>query len=332
VTVPDQNTAALKFQAGELDALDNTKPDDFTMFKKGAKAGHYTVYELGPSLNTNFFWFNLNLQKGTKTPYVEKWKYDLFNNSEFRRAVSEAVDREAMIRGPFFGRAYKNWATTTKGNKIWNDDSLTHYDYNPESAKRRLAALGLKDRNGDGYLEDAAGHTVSFTLMTNADNDTRKTLVTMIGDDLKKVGLKAVPAPVDFNTLVTKARDDFGYEGILLGLQTGVPPDPAMGQNVWRSSGKTHYWHVAQTSPGTPEEARIDALMDQCISSNDLARRKATWLEMKNIANDQCWFIWLPSLLAYNMVSDKFGNAQPALIPHRILWNIERVYRKPTAV
>ncbi len=329
LSVPDQNTAALKFQSGELDALDNTKPDDYKTYKDGAKRGRYTVYDLGPSLNTSFFWFNLNRKKDAKTPVVPSWKYALFNNPEFRRAVSEAVDREAMIRGPLYGRAYKNWSTTTRGNLHWHDENVVRFDYNVESAKKRLAAMGLKDRNGDGYLEDAQGHVVGFTMMTNADNTIRVALSSMIADDLKKVGIKVTVAPVEFNTMITKLREDKSYESMLLGLQTGVPPDPGMGQNVYRSSGKTHYWYLEQPKPATREEARIDSLTDVLVATNDMAKRKAAWLEVKNILNDQCWFIWLPSLTVYNMVSDKFGNVHPSLIPHRILWNIDRVYRKP---
>jgi hypothetical protein len=37
----------------------------------------------------------------------------------------------------------------------------------------------------------------------------------------------------------------------------------------------------------------------------------------------------MPSLLHYNLVSSRFGNVQPTIIPHRILWNIDRVYRRP---
>jgi peptide/nickel transport system substrate-binding protein len=330
VMVPDQNTAALKFQAGEVDALDNTKPDDYQAYMAGAKRGNYTVYDLGPSLNTNFFWFNLNRKKDGRTPCVEKWKYNLFNNAEFRRAVSEGVDRDAMVRGPFFGRAVKNWATSTMGNKIWFDEEVKRFDHDPESARQRLAGLGLKDNNGDGYLEDAAGHTVSFTLTTNADNNVRVALSNMVRDDLQKIGLKVNLAPVEFNTMITKIRESKDYECMLLGLQSGVPPDPGMGQNVYRSSGKTHYWNLEQRAPATLEEARIDQLMDECVGTTDMARRKQAWLEIKNIVNDQCWFIWLPTLMHYNMVSDKFGNVQPSIIPHRVLWNIERVYRKPT--
>ena len=48
------------------------------------------------------------------TPLVDPVKYSWFNNVTFRRAVSMAVDREAMIPSIFFGEAVKNWSTLTR--------------------------------------------------------------------------------------------------------------------------------------------------------------------------------------------------------------------------
>ena len=103
-----------------------------------------------------------------------------------------------------------------------------------------LASLGWKDRDGDGFLEDGTGNPISFTLKTNSNNTMRIAMSNFIRDDLSKVGIKVNLVPLDFNTIITNIRDDFQYEAVLLGLQSGVPPDPAMGQNVWRSSGRTH--------------------------------------------------------------------------------------------
>ena len=53
--VPDQNTAALKFEAGEVDALDDVKPENFQSYINNQQKGNFTLHDLGPSLNTNFF-------------------------------------------------------------------------------------------------------------------------------------------------------------------------------------------------------------------------------------------------------------------------------------
>ncbi len=154
-------------------------------------------------------------------------------------------------------------------------------------------------------------------------------MANFIKDDLAKVGIECIPAPVEFNTLVTNIREDFQYDAGLLGLQSGVPPDPGMGQNVWRSSGITHYWNIKQAHPETPQEAEIDHMMDECVSTIDFAKRKQAWDRVETILNDQAWFVWLPTIKVKVPVRNGFGNLQPVIIPHRILWNIDRVFVKP---
>jgi len=334
VVVPDRDAADLKFRSGELDGLDYVKPENYRWYAENRQKGNFTLHDLGPDLNTNFFWFNLNTVKkpapGKKVgdPQVDRVKYEWFKNPLFRRAVSMAIDRQAMIPSVFFGEGHKNWAIATRGNKMWHSPDLVHYDYNPEESKKLFASLGFKDGNGDGVLEDARGNPVTFTLKTNSDNTLRIALANFVKDDLAKVGINVVLSPADFNTIITNIRADFQYDAILLGLQSGVPPDPGMMQNVYRSSGVTHFWNLAQTKPETPEEARIDRLMDEIVSVQDSEARKRAYKEVESIVNEQGWFIWLPIANQKVPVSNRFGNLQPSILPHRIIWNADRLYAK----
>ena len=340
LVVPDQDAADLKFRSGELDGLDNVKPENYKWYEDHQKDGSFTLYDLGPALNSNFFWFNLNkvqaplpgqkANPGKKVgePLVDPVKYAWFSNPIFRRAVSMAVDRDAMIPSIFFGQGQKSWSQASEGNKVWHTPGILHYDYNAAESKRLLAGLGFKDGNGDGVLEDTRGNPIAFTLKTNSDNGLRIAMANFIKDDLAKVGIRMTLVPVDFNTLITNLRSDFQYDSILLGSQSGVPPDPANGQNVYRSSGVSHYWFIRQQKPDTPEEARIDQAMDRMVATLDLEGRKAAWRELQTIWNDECWMIWLPILKVKLPMSNKFGNTQPSIMAHRLLWNIDRVYVK----
>jgi peptide/nickel transport system substrate-binding protein len=333
--VPDQDAADLKFRSGELDGLENVKPENYKYYEDNQTNGAFVLHELGPRMTTNFFWFNLNRlhkpMQGKKAgdPLVGAVKYAWFSNPVFRRAVSMAVDRDAIIRSVFFGYAVKNWSTSTPGVREWHDPSITKYDYNLAESKRLLAGLGWKDTNGDGFLEDTAGNTISFTIQTNGDNKMRVGMANFIRDDLARVGIKVLLTPIDFNTLITNERDTFQYEAILLGLQSGVPPDPGQGQNVWRSSGKTHFWHQSQPKPETPQEARIDALMDVIVGTPDMAKRKESWREIQNIVNEQAWFIWLPTQVLKAPVSSKFGNVRLNTIPPPLLRGIDEIFVRP---
>jgi len=332
--VPNQDTAALKFEAGEVDALDDVKAENFQTYLTNQNKGNYTFYDLGPTLNTNFFWFNMNRVRDSKSGkklgslYADPVKYAWFVNQDFRKAVSKAIDREAIIKSVYYGYAVKNWSTMTPGNKTWYTPEVVHYDYDLEGAKKLIAGLGWKDTNGDGIVEDQQGHPVRFNLKTNSSNVMRVAMANFIKDDLAKIGIAVDVTPLEFNSLITNLRQDFQYDAILLGLQSATPPDPGMGQNVWRSSGITHYWNVKQPKPETPTEARVDQLMSENVQTNDVAERKRTWKEMQDLVNEQCFIIWLPVIQFKVPVRNRFGNVHPTIIPHRILWNIDRVFVK----
>jgi peptide/nickel transport system substrate-binding protein len=335
----DQNLAAQMFHAGELDGLDNVKPEDYRQYEADQKAKGFTLHDVGPHFNTNFFWFNLNRvresSRGKRAgdPKVEPHKFAWFSNRDFRRAISHAIDRDAIVKGPFYGHAVTTWSIMTSGNARWYDSTLTGADHDPARARALLDGLGLVDRNGDGVREDATGRPITFTLVYNADNKLRADMATLIQDDLAKVGVRMVPSGLDFSTLVARTRSDLQYEACLLGLGSAVPADPGMGPNFWKSTGIQHYWDVRQP-PGRPDtraEARIDSLFQAHVGTTDLAKRRATFHEMSQILNDEAFVIWLPTAFLRIPVSNRFGNVHPSPMPHRILWNADRIFQKRAA-
>jgi peptide/nickel transport system substrate-binding protein len=341
VVVPDQDAADLKFRAGDVDAVDDVKPENYAWYEANQEKGNFTLHTLGASQATHLMWFNLNKVQppvgGTKPAhgkrlgesFVDPVKYEWFSHVDFRRAVSMAIDREAIIKGAFFGYGEKNWSQSTTSNTEWHSPDIVKHDYNPAEAKKLLAGMGFRDANGDGFLEDARGNQVAFTLKTNSSNALRLTMANFIRDDLARIGVRMTLTPIDFNTFISNIINDFQYDAGLLGFQSSVPPTPFGGQNVYRSSGESHQWFARQQKPATPQEARIDAVLNEMLTSQDRALQKARWKEIQNIVNDQAWLIWLPVQTIKVPVSNRFGNVQPSVMAHRILWNIDRVFLKP---
>jgi hypothetical protein len=56
--------------------------------------------------------------------------------------------------------------------------------------------------------------------------------------------------------------------------------------------------------------------------------RKRTWAEIQRLVNDECFVMWLPTIKLKLPVRNGFGNVHPTVIPHRILWNIDRVFKR----
>jgi peptide/nickel transport system substrate-binding protein len=313
VVVPDQNTLALKFQAGEVDGIDNVKAEDYGTFARNQTGGGYTLYDLGVALTSNFFWFNLNTVKkpgGRKpvgAPCADPVRFAWFSSRDFRRAISMAIDRDAIIRSVFFGYGVRNWSLMTPGYRLFFTPRTTAPDYDPPAAKALLARIGFQDRDGDGVIEDARRNPVRFTLKTNAGS-TRVLLANFVRDDLARIGIECTVAPVDNNTMLNNMREDFDYDAILAGLGAAVPPDPGMCGNFYRSSGAAHFWNT-RPAPLAARQ-RLSARLDQ-------------------IVDDQCWVIWLPTMKIRLPVRNRFGNVHPTILPQRLLWNIETVFVKP---
>ena len=71
----------------------------------------------------------------------------------------------------------------------------------------------------------------------------------------------------------------------------------------------------------------MDALFQRHLATTNLAERKALYREMAQILNDECFVVWLPTQIIKLPVSSRFGNVHPSPMPHRILWNSDRIFQ-----
>jgi len=75
-------------------------------------------------------------------------------------------------------------------------------------------------------------------------------------------------------------------------------------------------------------EARFAALFQKNIATSDLAERKASYREMAETLNEECLVVWLPTILLRNPGERPLREHPPEPMPHRILWNSDRIYQK----
>lgn len=327
VVVRNLEAQLLKFQAGECDALE-ARARDYSILKDGETKGNYTLYDLGPSMGQNFFWFNLNTEKGANgKPYVDPVKQKWFTNVNFRKAVAYAVDRKGIISTAFNGLAVPQWGPETSANKLWYNSNRMKYEYDLDKSREILRKEGFADRNGDGLIEDKDGNAVEFVMITNSGNETREAIGNIVKDDLAKIGIKVHLALIDFNTLITKIDETYDYEACLLGLTSG-DPDPASGMSVWLSNGRMHQWFPRQEKPATEWEAKVDSLMKLQLKTLDRKERKKLYDEVQYIISDELPYVYLITPRIFVAVNNKFGNTNPTILRHRILWNIDEVYLK----
>lgn len=176
-------------------------PDSPARLAFGARTIAYTLY---PNLSGNGW--------GDPDARAQAVR-ELNRNLDFRRGVTKAIDRqqlgEALVKGPFTtpypGGLYAETSFYDKGSTVY-------FAFDDAGAKADLEKAGLKDTDGNGFLNfpegAAGGDDVEITMLINGDYQTDKTIGETIVAMMERVGLRVIPNIVDGTT-----RDSLALSG-----------------------------------------------------------------------------------------------------------------------
>lgn len=318
-----EDAQVIAFQGGGSDLLSGFGAGDYAVLQRQAAARHYHLEDLGPGLEYNFLFFNLNDLASKNLPEIAS-KQAWFNDVRFRQAVSDAIDRAAIVRLVYDGRATPLWSQVTPGNRLWVDPEIPHPPRSPDQARALLKSAGFSWK-ADGSLVDARGNSVEFSILTSSSNEQRTKIGTLVQSDLAQLGMNVHVVSLDFHSLVNRLLTSYDYEATIMGLVSG-DADPTSEMNVWMSSGDTHLWHPDQTRPATTWEADMDSLMQQQLVTLNYAKRKKLYDQVQEIVAKDLPVICLVSPDILVGASDRVGNFQPAILEPYTLWNIDEIY------
>ncbi len=314
---PNRDVEMLRFKRNEIDLINSL---DSEYFDKLATTSPQVVHDAGPSLDSEQMWFN-EVAKAPLPPFKKNW----FRSAAFRRAISQAINRDDLARVVFRGHAQPAAGPVSTANKFWFNARLKPQAYSSDAALKALQAEGFRLENG--ALKDKEGNAVVFSIITNSGNKARERMATLIQEDLQKIGIHVNVVTLDFPSLIERMTQTFDYEAILLGL-TNVGLDPNEQMNVWLSSSENHQWNPQEKAPETAWEAEIDRLMRAQASSADPKKRKVAFDRVQEIAVEQAPFIYLVNRNALSAVSPKVQDASPVILVPQTYWNVERLSLK----
>lgn len=315
----NRDAEMLRFLRGQFHVINNMDPALFDLLRTESPV---SARDAGPSLESEQMWFN----QVTVSP-IANYKKTWFRSKNFRRAVSEAINRDDLCRLVFFGRATPATGPVSPANKFWFNAALKPHTFDRAGSLHRLQSEGF--RLQQGVLLDAQGHPVEFSVITNAGNKTRERMATMIQQDLKILGIQLNIVTLDFPSLIERISRTFNYEACLLGL-VNVDLDPNGQMNVWLSSASNHQWNPSQKAPETSWEAEIDKLMQIQASSIDPRKRKSAFDRVQQIVWDEAPFIYLINKNSLAGVSPFLTNVTPVALRPQTYWNMEHwSFRQP---
>ena len=311
----NRDTELLRFRRGQIDLISKISPD---LFDRLAAESPAAAVDAGPSFDWEAVFFN-EVAKAPLPEYKKRW----FRSTNFRRAISEAINREDLCKVVFHGRAQPAAGPVSPSNHFWVNASLKPHAYSPQAALDRLSKDGFR-RKGDS-LADSAGNRVEFSMITNAGSKLHERMMTMMQQDLAKIGIRLNVLTLDFPSLIQRLTQTFNYESALMAF-VNVDLDPEFQMNVWLSSAETHPWNPSQKTPETAWEADMDRMMRAQASTLDPKKRKVAFDRVQEIIWEQAPILFLVFPDTLSAVSSNVRNIEPAVLRPQLYWNADRLY------
>jgi peptide/nickel transport system substrate-binding protein len=314
--VTDQTAELLRLEAGQIDATSSEIATSFyAPLKRAADAGRVRLHDVGVGLNAESLWFNLKPGAFAGDPRAAWLQRD-----ELRQAISLAVDRRIIVDTVYLGAAVPVYGPITPANKLWYSPALPETPHDPDAARQTLAAIGLSDRDGDGLLEDAAGRPARFSLLTQKGRQDLERACAVIRDEMRKVGVVVDVVPLEFSALVDRFANTGQFEAVYFSAYM-TDTDPALQPDFWFSFGSAHLWNMAQKTPATDWERRIDTLMARQIASPDERERKRLFDEIQALFAAHAPVVYFAAPRVYVATSSRVTNLTPALLRPQALWS-----------
>lgn len=317
--VPTEDAQAIRFQSGALDLVSKLAADTFMALRSSGARGQ-RVHDAGPGLEYSFLVFNMNERApGTTIRHKQKW----FKQLEFRRAVSAAIDRDAVVRLVYKGLADPIFAPVTQGNPLWANTSIRPTARSLEHARELLRRASFSWKNGALYDRD--GEAVSFSLLVSTSSSQRGRIATIIQDDLRQLGMQVSIVSLDSRATQDKILNRQDYDAAVMALSSG-DADPNSDSNVWLLDGTLHMWN--RGGDATPWEREIDTLMRRQMITMNYQTRKQLYDQVQQVIYEHLPIVCIASPHVLTGASERVQGFHAVSLPPHALWNADELYLK----
>lgn len=202
----------------------------------------------------------------------DRWPLD---NATFRGALSDAVDRPAIVDTVKLGKAQPGTKGYPHPASPWTAPDLST-PYAPDEARQALDELGFTDRDGDGVREAANGTELSFTIKVASNHPVWIRAAEMMATQLGEVGIEAKAVSLDPGTMGSL----FDSRNFDMYVSSITPHGVADPDQFVMSHLSGYLWD------GDPYPA-FDRLHAQWKNTTTVEERKRVLFEMQRLFNEQ---------------------------------------------
>ena len=312
--ITEAEVAVLRASEGRYSLLQDefmTLRDKPVVARSSEAGGYHLIDVMLSNMNNALLCFNLT----HKDPALR----EVFQNRDFRIAMSYAINREAIIN-TVFQRQGESWQTSPlRGSSYLNEELAKQYtEFDPAAADERLDRAGYSSRDAEGFRLRSDGRRITFNLSVRVDSiATWPDVAELLRTDWEKVGVE-VRVQAQSGELVF---DKVGLNDHDATIDDGYPgSDDALLDPIWffPSNAGCQYavpwgtWYETGGEEGSEPPAPIRRQMelyDDLKASVEPTRQSELFKDILQIAKEEFLVIGiaLPGT-GYSIVQNELHN------------------------
>ncbi|RUW35572.1 MULTISPECIES: ABC transporter substrate-binding protein [unclassified Mesorhizobium] len=302
--------------AGSGDFSNLEQPENFVAsLKRAAEKNAPARLAFGPRLIGYNLRFNFSANGWGNPDERGQALRELNRNEDFRKAVTMAFDRKALgdslVKGPFTAIYPGGFSS---GTSFYDRKSTVYYPFDLEGAKAELAKAGLKDTDGDGFVNfpagTAGGKNVEIVMLVNNDYTTDKSLAEGVVAQMEKLGLRVV-----LNGLNGTQRDAAEYSGrfdwLIRRNDTELTSVVQNTEQLAPVGPKTSWNHRAPENGEVdlmPFEKDLIDIVNKFVSTQDNDQRADLMKKFQKISTENVYNVGLTEYPGALIVNKRFSN------------------------
>jgi len=234
----------------------------------------------------------------------ETWR-ELFRDRKVRRALSLAVDREAINEFLYFGLATPANNTVLEDSPLYSEEvGQACLQGGVEEANRLLDESALSPIGEDGVRRLPDGRPFELVVETAGEDTEQADVLELVRESWAEIGLRMHTRPSEREVLRNRIFSGEALMTIWYGLENGVPtadmspkefvPVSQYDQPQWPKWGQ--YYETrgeAGVPPDEPEAQRLLELYKEWQGAIETDKRRDIWKEILETYAPECYTIGL---------------------------------------
>ena len=271
----DFNTAATRFLAREADVFEALRPEQID----AVAASDDLRVTMVPTLDYAFVQFNV------RDPANRALGHPLFSDRDLRRALSMAVDRDALVQNVFDSLAYVGFGPVSRGLRI-ADTSVQQIPFDAAAASRLLDSLGWTTRTRDG-VRTRGGRPFQFTLLVPSSSRNRVRMAVLLQEQLRAAGVRMNIEQMEYTTFVERGRQR-RFDAVFGAWRIDASPHGI--RQTWGTAGSRS---PNGLNYGSYESESFDAQIDSALIAVDLPTARRHFRRAQEIIVADAPAIWM---------------------------------------